>query len=428
MITRRVLLRDGALTALGLSMVPGFLSRTALAAAPESRHRKVLVALFQRGGADGLNIVVPFGEKSYYDYRPTIAIRPPGPQPGSALDLDGTFGLHPALQPLLPLYQKGELGIITAVGTPDSSRSHFQAQDLMEAGVTDPKRVSTGWLNRYFQATVDPRPSPFRGTALGTTLPRSLRGQAPAIALGNVRQLGGNPVSDIFQTQYSAETNTLLSGTARDMFQAIELLKKAAPDKQKPAEGVTYPNGPIARNLQQIAQLIKADVGLQVAFLDVGGWDHHVDEGTVDGRMAQLLRPLGAALAAFHKDLGDRMEDVVVLTMSEFGRTARENGNRGTDHGCANVMFALGGPVKGGKIYGTWPGLAPEQLNENRDLARTTDFRDVFAEVLVQHLGCEKPATVFPDFTVDPKRFTGFLGAASGRTTELSQEDQRRRR
>ena len=406
MIPRRVFLRDGAATVVGLSMVPGFLAR-AMAAEPGQRQ-KVLVVVFLRGAADGLNTIVPFKETSYYEYRPSIAIPPPG-KPDGALDLDGFFGLHPVLQPLLRVYKEGHLAIVNAVGTPDTGgRSHFQAQDFMESAAPGNKTVNTGWLNRYLQITPESSHNPLRATAIGESLPKALRGPASAMTVGRTSQSIGTGI-DVYQSMYSKEANALLSGTARELFDVSKQLQGLKPDDYRPAAGVNYP-GPadgIGAGLRQVAQMIKADVGLQVAFIDTSnGWDTHQDEA---GRLPGLLNGLGQSLAAFYRDMGDRMQDVVVLTMSEFGRTARENGNRGTDHGHANFMFAVGGAVKGGKIYGKWPGLAKDQLNEDRDLALTTDFRDVLAEIVVRHLECKSPATVFPGFTVDSQRFIGIL-------------------
>ena len=406
MISRRVFLRDGAATVVGLSMVPGFLTRT-LAAEPGQRQ-KILVVIFLRGAADGLNIVVPFKETAYYDYRPNIAISQPG-KPDGALDLDAAFGLNPALRALLTVYKEGRLAIINAVGTPDTGgRSHFQAQDFMESAAPGNKTVSTGWLNRYLQITPEPIHHPLRATAIGESLPKALRGPASAMTVGRVSQVGATGM-DLYQSMYSKDANALLSGTARELFEVSKQLDALKPEDYRPAPGVTYPgqNDGIGAGLRQVAQLIKANVGLQVAFIDTSnGWDTHQDES---GRLPALLTGLGGGLAAFDRDMGDRMQDIVVLTMSEFGRTARENGNHGTDHGHANFMFALGGTVKGGKIYGKWPGLAKEQLNEDRDLALTTDFRDVLAELVVRHLECKNPSAVFPGFTVDPRRFTGIL-------------------
>jgi uncharacterized protein (DUF1501 family) len=403
MIPRRLFLKNGG-AVIGLSMVPGFLVRTLAQAAPTAT-RKTLVVIFQRGGADGLNMVVPFGDPSYYSYRPNIAVPAPGTGGGAALDLNGQFGLHPSLRPLQSLFRQGHLGIVNAVGTPDTGgRSHFQAQDFMESATPGDRTTSAGWLNRYLQAVPDPHQKVFRATAIGDSLPKALRGPAAAVALGSISQfdmLGG----EMYESMYSRETNTLLSGTAHEMFDAVRQLKAARLDEFEADPGVTYP-GPLGGALRQVAQMIKADIGLQVAFVDIGGWDTHAGEGD---RLPPLLRGFGQAIADFHRDLGDRMQNIVVLTMSEFGRTARENGNGGTDHGHANVMFVSGGPVKGGQIYGTWPGLAREQLNEDRDLALTTDFRDVLAELLVGHLGCEKPDVIFPGFDIDPARFKGLV-------------------
>jgi uncharacterized protein (DUF1501 family) len=406
MIERRVFLRDGSLAVVGLSMVPGFLTRTLASAQPRAR-RKTLVVIFQRGGADGLNMVVPFGEKAYYEYRPGIAVPPPAQDSGGAIDLDGFFGLHPALRPLAPLYKDGRMGIVNAVGSPDTGgRSHFQAQDFMESAAPGNKTVTTGWLNRYLQTNPDTVRTPLRAAAIGEVLPKALRGPASALALASLDQTSLGTAA-VYESLYSRDTNALLTGTAREMFDAVKRLREARPDQYQPAKGVVYPQPPVGAALGQVAQLIKANVGLQIAFVDVsGGWDTHSQEAA---QLPGLLRSLGQALAAFNQDLGDRMEDIVVLTMSEFGRTARENGSGGTDHGHANVMFAMGGPVKGGRVYGKWPGLAREQLNEDRDLALTTDFRDVLAEVLVRHLGCERPQAVFPQYSLDAGRFTGIL-------------------
>ncbi|MDA2923242.1 DUF1501 domain-containing protein [Acidobacteria bacterium AH-259-L09] len=415
MITRRIFLKNGGLTLVGMGMVPTFLLRTALGAPGDSRRKKILIAVFQRGGVDGLNTVVPFGEKEYYSRRSTIAIPAPKSGQESALDLNGFFGLHPSLEPLLSLYKKGELAIIHAAGSPNSTRSHFDAQDFMESAAPGDKKVSDGWLNRYLQQNPEPKRTSFRGVAMGTRLSRSLKGKAAAIALANINAFDLNAgrarkqVRSAYQTLYDQDTNSLLSGTAREMFEAIDFLKKADPGQYQPAAGVEYPPGRFGQSLKQVVQLIKADIGLEVAFVDIGGWDHHINEGGINGQLSNRLREFGQGLAALHRDLDDQMEDVVVLTMSEFGRTVHENGNAGTDHGHANVMFVLGGPVKGAKVYGDWPGLAPEQLYEGRDLALTTDFRDVFAEALVRHLSCKNANAIFPNFTVDEKRFKGML-------------------
>jgi len=409
MINRRIFMKDGALAVMGMSMVPGFVYRTALTAQPRLR-KKTLVTVCQRGGVDGLNMVIPFGEKHYYDYRPTIAVPAPSKERRAAIDLDGFFGLHPALQPLHALYDRGELAIIHAAGSPHETRSHFDAQDYMESAAPGAKHVGDGWLNRYMHENQHPEATSFRGVALGEVLPKALKGAAPALALGDLtgsRKVQG--ARALYESMYDRETNALLSGTAREMFNAIDQLAELNPEAYEPDHGAEYPNGVFGQSMRQLAQLIKADLGVEIAFVDIGGWDTHSNQGSLEGRLPQRLQIFADTLAAFYTDLGDRMGDVAVLTMSEFGRTARENGSAGTDHGKANVMFLMGGGVRGGAVYTDWPGLAPEQLNEDRDLAMTTDFRDVFAEVLIGHLDPEKPDAVFPNFAIDDTRFRGLM-------------------
>ncbi len=427
-LTRRYFVKSAGLSLFGVGIVPSFMRRTAFALEQPSigSRKKVLVAVFQRGAADGLNIVVPFGEKEYYSLRPTINIPEPrgsasGAEGQLAIDLDGFFGLHPSLASLKPLFDARQLAIVHAAGSPDNSRSHFDAQDYMESATPGLKATQDGWLNRYLQARPESDATPFRAVAFAPRMPRTLQGPAPALAVEDLRGfrmrtgpgMGAKEVSGMegaLQAMYASTSDPLLSHTASETFDAVSTLQKIGLEDYHPANGVQYPPGPLGRSLEQVAQLIKANVGLEVAFAEVGGWDHHVNEGGVEGQLASSLKQFGEALAAFHQDMGERMADIVVLTMTEFGRTARENGNRGTDHGHANAMFVLGGPVKGGKVYGKWPGLKPGQLFEGRDLALTTDFRDVFAEVVVRHLGLENTGTLFPGFTASADRFRGFLG------------------
>jgi len=413
-VTRRVFLKSGGVAMLGMTALPAFLRR-AVAATPMP-NRKKLVVLFQRGAADGLNTVIPFAEPNYYKLRPTIAI--PEPRRGgeaAAIDLDGFFGLHPGLAPLEPWFKKQQLAIVHAAGSPDNTRSHFDAQDFMESGTPGVKSTEDGWLNRALQAQPEPGASPFRTVGMGPSLSRTLRGAAPAIALPDVRQfqvIAQSPVVEgSFEALYAQTVDSVLRGTGTETFEAIDMLRKANPSRFQPENGAEYPRSRFGQSLLQIAQLIKADIGLEVAFLDSGGWDNHVNEGGVQGQLANLLRDLGQGLAAFHRDLGDRMQNIIVVTMSEFGRTAHENGNRGTDHGHANCMFVMGGEVKGGKVYGRWPGLGPEHLYEGRDLALTTDFRYVLGEVIERHLGSKDLKTVFPGFDNDPRKFPGVLRA-----------------
>ena len=410
MTTRRLFLKSSGLAMFGIGAAPMWLARAADGSSP---RKKVLVAVFQRGAVDGLNVVAPFGEKNYYALRPTIAIPAPKAGQESAIDLDGFFGLHPALAPLKPIYDANKLAIVHAAGSPDPTRSHFDAQDYMESGTPGRKATTDGWLNRALPPSVGARKSPVRAVSLGTSLSRALRGHNEAVAINNLSEF---KVSDAdgattFESMYASTLDKMLSGTGRETFEAVKLMQSIQAQPYTPASGAKYPGGRLGQSLMQIARLIKSDVGLEVAFADVGGWDTHVNEvGQTPGAgpLANLLGNFGHALAAFYQDLGDRMEDVAVVTMSEFGRTARENGNRGTDHGHANVMFAFGGAIRGGQVYGEWPGLAPEQLHENRDLALTTDFRDVLGELVAKHLGNRELAGVFPEYR-QPK-FRGLIG------------------
>src|SRR5271154_6592136 len=416
--SRRYFLKQGGVAMVGMSMMPAFLQR-AVAATPMP-NQKQLVVLFQRGAADGLNIVVPFAEPNYYRLRPTIAI--PQPKRGDAntvVDLDGYFGLHPSLSPLEPLFHKNQLAVIHAAGSPDPTRSHFDAQDFMESGTPGVKATEDGWLNRALEVAPEENASPFRAVAMGANLPRMLHGSASAIALPDLKQFKvmpqtagmGAAVEGGFEAMYAQTVDHALHGTGTETFEAIDMLRKVDPGKYAPENGAQYPTSRLGQNLQQIGQLLKANIGVEVLFVDCGGWDNHVNEGGVQGQLSNLLKDLGQGLGAFHQDMGDRMQDVVVVSMSEFGRTAKENGNRGTDHGHANCMFVMGGDVKGGRVYGSWPGLAEHQLNEGRDLALTTDFRSVLGEILTKHVGVPDLAPVFPGFENNPRKFTGVIRA-----------------
>jgi uncharacterized protein (DUF1501 family) len=410
MISRRVFIRNGGLALVSLGFAPSFLTRTAEAAG--TARRKVLVAIFQRGAVDGLNMVVPYGEHDYYASRPTIAIPRPGSGDLAALDLDGFFAFHPRLAPLQTLYARRELAIVHACGSPDSTRSHFDAQDYMESGTPGLKATSDGWLNRYLQAKHDQEHSNFRAVSMTAQLPRSLQGHAPALAMSQIGQFGirDNAMSASFESQYAAAADSVLGGTGREAFDAIKTLKAVSPQQYQPANGAEYPRSPFGQALMQIGQLIKSDLGLEIAFTELGGWDNHVNEGSSTGQLATRLDDFGRGLAALVTDLGDRMDDVVVLTMSEFGRAVAENGNRGTDHGHGNAMMAMGGAIRGGKVYGKWPGLRIDQRYDQRDLAVTTDFRDVFAEVVVRHLGVIDATPIFPGHVVKATNFPGLFG------------------
>jgi uncharacterized protein (DUF1501 family) len=403
-----------------MTAAPEFLHQFAAAqtAAKTYGKKKILVTVFQRGAVDGLNVVVPYGDSQYYDLRPTIAVPQPKKEDG-ALDLDGFFGLHPSLQPLVPFFQSKQLAIIDAAGSPDNTRSHFDAQDYMESGTPGNKGTRDGWLNRVLQDSKSQNDSPFRAVAMTQQLPRSLYGKAPALAMTNLSDFSikagiyTQSIQGGFEAAWQQNAKDSLGETGKETFEAVNFLKQANPAQYKPENGAVYPNTDFGRSMTQIAQLIKAGIGLEVAFTDTGNdirWDTHVQEGGSRGQLANYLRTFGQALAAFATDLGKRMDDVVLITMSEFGRTARENGSRGTDHGHANAMFVLGNSVKGGKVYGDFKGLKNDQLNEGRDLALTTDFRDVFAEAAYKHLGDKNLDKIFPGYQTSPAKFRNFLG------------------
>ena len=436
-IERRIFLRQGAVALLALGLPPRFLTRTLFAETGAAGRRKTVVFVFQRGAVDGLSMVVPFGESPLYRMRRSIAI--PEPRRGdalAALDLDGFFGFHPAMAPLHELFRRKELAIVHACGSSHPTRSHFDAQDFMESGTPGIKSTRDGWLNRLLDETAcdcgrtldDPEAhardheagqigmadSPLRGVALTPQMPRALRGSYSAISIPDLEAfgiVGGRDLSleSTFQRMYRTDDGDLIAGTADESFEAIELIRRTDPLSYEPARGIVYPNGQFGRSLRQIAQLIKADVGMEVAFTDLGGWDTHLAQGGAQGQLANRLRELAGGLRAFYDDLGDRMEDVLVVTMSEFGRTVAENGSGGTDHGHGNCVLVMGGSAAGGRVLGEWPGLERERLYQGRDLAVTTDFRDIFAEVVSGHLGAESLERVFPGYGVDPSRWRGVL-------------------
>jgi uncharacterized protein (DUF1501 family) len=420
MLTRRVFLRGSAMVAAGMGVAPGWLAR---AVAAGGKNRKTLVAIFMRGAADGLSIVAPFGDKRYRDVRPTIAVAPPSGQNnpnlpagvinGGSIDLDGTFALNGAMLPMKALWDKRLLAIVEATGSPDPSRSHFDAQDSMESG-TPGKSGGNGWLNRALPVAGSENSS-LRAVALTNQVPRTLRGEHEAIVVSNLDQfrIGNNRDSaTILQAMYATSPDASLGRAGKDAFEAMKVIQSIQnnpPNLPVPPAGVVGPGGPLAapqygqggelgRSLQQLARLIKAEAGVEAAFAEMGGWDHHSNETP---QLSNLLRQFSSAIAAFCLDMGDRMEDVVLVTMSEFGRTVEENGTSGTDHGHGSFMMVIGGSVQGGKVYGKWPGLEKEQLFEGRDLAVTTDYRAVLSELVSGHLGQKDLTKVFPGFKPD---------------------------
>ena len=421
-MNRRVFMRSGAMALVTMGLNPSFLRRTTFGMPRLMAVKgKVLICIFQRGAADALNVVVPHADPAYYMLRPTIAIARPSLAAGAAgaLELDGRFGLHPALRSLRPLYERGLLAPIVAVGSPSSTRSHFDAQDFMESGTPDRKGTTDGWLNRYLavagtcEARTGCAPSPsFRAVSLTSQMPRILEGPSPVVAMNaleefTVRATGSQ--AERLEALYRTGRADVIHATGSDTFEAVKMLRAANPQQYAVANGAQYPVTEFGRRLRQIAQLVKADVGLEIAFADIGGWDTHVNQGGATGQLANRLREFGDGIGALVADLGDRMEDVVILTMTEFGRTARQNGNGGTDHGHAGAMFIIGGDVHGRDVHGRWPGLAPELLNDGRDLALTTDFRSVFSEVVASHLGGTQLETVFPGYDVSRGAWLGVL-------------------
>ena len=428
-VNRRVFLKGGALSLVTLGLSPSFLRRTALAMdLPRTARGKTLIVLFQRGAADALNVLVPFGDPQYYAARPQLAIATPARVGGAvnaagAIDLDGFYGLHPSLASFKPLWDRGMLAPIHAVGSPSATRSHFDAQDYMETGTPDRKGTIDGWLNRYLAVAgtceagacaPGAAAAPFRAVAMTAQTPRILEGASPVVAMNSIDEFSirtnGGDAQRRLEALYRTGSSDVVHGSGSDMFEALKVLRAANPQQYRPAAGVEYPRSPFGQRLLQIAQLIKSGVGLEVAFADVGGWDTHVNQGGAQGQLATRLRDFSQSIAALVADLGDRMDDVVILTCSEFGRTVRQNGTGGTDHGHAGAMFVIGGALGTTKtMHGRWPGLAPEQLYEGRDLALTTDFRAVFSEIASKHLGAAQLPKIFPGYTGFEKDWLGVL-------------------
>jgi len=404
--TRRDFLRVAGAAGVGLALGPRLLFRPALAGEEAGREAPVLVHVFQRGGMDGLSAVVPWADPRYAKLRRNTRIA--APKKGSdetAVDLDGRFGLHPALAALAQDWRAKRLAIVHATGSTDPTRSHFDAQDYMETGTPGRKGTPDGWVNRFVRSLDREGDDTFRAVACTQTLPRCMKGDAKALAIRTFESFvlgGGDFLGRAFEGMYGSGRDDVVHESGREALDAIHRLRRARPASREPENGAEYPGGAFGRQMKMIAQLVKADVGLSVAFAESGGWDTHLNQGGARGGLANRLRELGDSLHAFATDLGDRMRKVVVVTLTEFGRTAKENGTNGTDHGHGSASLVLGGEVKGGKVHGKWPGLAPAKLWQKRDLAVTTDFRDVVSEVLERHMGAGDLDAVFPDHR--PKR------------------------
>lgn len=407
---REFLQATGAVGVLGASrsLFPSWMPRMAFRAQPNwSQPGDVLLCVFLRGGMDGLSAVVPYGDGAhYYDARPTQAVAEPGSGVGAAVDLNGRFGLHPGLSALKEIYDEGDLAIVHATGSVDPSRSHFDAMKFMEYGTPGEKYVGTGWIGRHLQAASWRNESPFRAVGMGLMVPDSLRGSVSPLAIKSIADFhfkGREDEARRLQQQlaqlYTVEAPTdLLGRQAGLVFDTIEMLQGLDALHYQPSNGAVYPDNEFGLGLRQVAQLIKANVGLEVATVDLGGWDTHEYQGTLDGGFNGLLLLLAQGLAAFYADLQAQMGNVTVVTMSEFGRRVAENGSAGTDHGHGNVMFLLGGGVNGGQVFARWPTLAPEALDDG-DLAITTDYRSVLAEVVQKRLLNTAVSEVFPNFS-----------------------------
>ena len=412
--SRRDFLR-AAVAGLAVPAWPAWLPRLAFAPPQVAPRGDVLVCVFLRGAADALSIVVPHGEGEYYALRPHLAIARPDDRRANAgaraRDLDGFFGLHPALAPLLLAWEAGQLAIVHACGAPDESRSHFQAMELMERGVAGATGPASGWIGRHLAALDNGNRSPLRAIGLGTTTPRALRGPIPATALRSITDfhLAGDPQAAARMRAALAALyvgDAPLAAQGRDTLDLLDTLERLDPRGHTPANGARYPASDFGLALRQVAILVKAQVGLEVACLDLGGWDTHINQGGAEGALASLLGDLGAGLAALYADLRDETDDLLAVTLSEFGRRARENGGLGTDHGHGSAMLLLGGGVVGERVHGRWPGLAREQLVGPGDLAVTTDYRDILGELLARRLHNTHLPAIFPDYTPT------FLGVA----------------
>lgn len=393
----------------GLGGVPSFVARAAQSRKLWSPYKraKVLVCIFQRGAMDGLMAVTPFGDAHLQKARPSLFMSAAKTAAKPLIDLDGRFGLHPSMSVFEPLFREKRLAIVHGVGSPNTTRSHFDAQDYMESGTPFSKGTPDGWLNRAVGLLGHEAATPFQAVSITSSLPRSFYGDNAAVAISNLAdfsiQVRGNnagaaTAAKSFEDLYDQTSNNLLNKTGKESFEAMKILKSADMKGYRPAKGAVYPTSPLGKSLMQIAQLIKMDVGTEIAFAECGGWDTHYNQGTDTGVFARNMADLSNSIAAFWTDLGQLQDDVEVMTMTEFGRTVHQNGSNGTDHGRGSCMFILGNNVSGGKVYGKVPELALENLEDRRDLPVTTDFRAVFEEVATAHLKIANKGKLFPEW------------------------------
>jgi uncharacterized protein (DUF1501 family) len=418
MTTRRAFLKSGglALFAAGLGGVPSFIAKAAAGNKlwRPYKKNKILVCIFQRGAMDGLMAVTPFTDSYLQKARPNLFMTAAKSATRPLIDLDGRFGLHPAMQPFENLFREKRLAIVHGVGSPNNTRSHFDAQDYMESGTPFNKGTESGWLNRAVGLLGHEAVSPFQAVSLTSSLPRSFYGDNATVAISNLQdfaiRMRGNPMASntaakSFEELYDNTSSGLLNKTGKESFEAVKILKSADVKNYSPSNGAVYPTSPLGNSLKQIAQLIKMDVGLEIGFAECGGWDTHYNQGTENGTFSRNVNDLSSAITAFWTDMTQYQDDVEVMTMTEFGRTVSQNGSNGTDHGRGSCMFILGNDVKGGMVYGKVPELAIENLEDRRDLPVTTDFRTVFNEVATAHLKLKDNSKLFPDWKGDKVGF-----------------------
>ncbi|MBC8066403.1 MAG: DUF1501 domain-containing protein [Chlorobia bacterium] len=410
--------RRGLLATVGLGAAGWLGAKSALAQVVVSEDAKdhegdILISVFLRGGMDGLSAVVPYAEDAYHRGRPNLRLRSPKDNSAGAaykaLDLDGFFGLNPGLAALLPLYKEGKMAVVHAVGSGDQTRSHFEAMNAMERGMHQIRGgVQTGWVARHLASTPRRNPTPLRAVALSSVMPDALRGASHATTMASLTDFRlADPGLKEMLTGLYGNGNDVMAQAGRETLQVLDKLSHIKMEN-KPAG---YPGSGLGIALQQVATLIRSGVGLEVACLEMGGWDTHVAQGTISGWLPGYLKELGDALAAFEKDMGPEMRRITLIVQTEFGRRVNENTGLGTDHGRASAMFLLGGSVRGGRVFADWPGMEEKQLDEVGDLRVTTDYRDVLADALTQRVAGSRPAEVFPGW--EPKRSGGYFSPLS---------------
>ncbi len=385
--------------------IPSFIAKAANSVKSNSifKKNKTLVCIFQRGAMDGLMAVSPYSDPNLKIMRPTLYMSPAQTE-GKQFDLDGRFGLHPSFESLYPFFGDKRMAIVHGVGSPNTTRSHFDAQDYMESGTPFSKGTPSGWLNRAV-GLMGHEATPFRAVSLTSAMPRSFYGDNEAVAINNLQdfaiQMRGNPMAanmaaGSFEELYDQTSNSILNRAGKESFDALKMLNVNNIKNYQPTAGVVYPTSPLGNSLKQIAVLIKMNIGVEVAFAESGGWDTHFNQGAANGTFARNARDFSDSIAAFWKDLAAYQDDVTVMTMTEFGRTAAQNGTGGTDHGRASCLFVLGNDVQGGKVYQNIGSLAKESLEDRRDLPVSTDFRSVFSSVANGHLKINNNAMLFP--------------------------------